>query len=227
MPRTRIKICGITRVEDAITAAQAGAYAIVLNFYPKSPRYISIDRAREILDKLPPFVTPIALFVNADANTIRATCAALGIHHVQLHGEEPSAVISELAEFNLIKVFRVAASSRDDFTPLDRFQAELELVWKLYTVNAFLLDTASDVPGGSGRENNWDIIQTAKEKGLFKGLPPIIAAGGLRPETVAEVVRRLRPYAVDVSSGVEEKPGEKSPAKIRAFIDAVRLADAS
>jgi len=203
---------------DAQLAAGCGADAIGMVFHKLSPRGVSAQTALEILDALPPFVTPVGLFVDADIKTIRETCAPLGIRHVQLNGHEPAHLVIDLSEFfTVIKAVRVEPGKLE--------QALTE--WRIPSLKGIVLETASSQPGGSGLPNDWAQIAQAKSNRAFANLPPIIAAGGLRPETVGEVVRTIRPYAVDVSSGVEEKPGEKSPDKIRDFIEAVHQADAS
>jgi phosphoribosylanthranilate isomerase len=223
-PRTRIKICGVCRAEDATLAARAGADAIGLLFHPASPRNIAIDRAREILGVLPPFVTPVGLFVGAAVETVRETARQLGLRHVQLHGDETPEQVKGLSPLIVVKAIRVER---------DRFAGLLE-VWRaavrslnITNLAGFVLETAgTDRPGGTGIANDWEAVQEAQRAGAFNGLPAIIAAGGLTPESVGAVVRAIRPYAVDVSSGVEASKGYKSDEKVRAFIKAVRDADA-
>ena len=217
--RTRIKICGITRSEDALTAARAGADAIGLVFYSGAKRCISIDRAKEILCSLPPFVTPLGLFVDQPIDEVRSTANALGLRHLQFNGHEEPRAVAELKEFVIIKAIRVA---RDSFTAeLTRWRDAIAR-HSLSHLRGLVLETASAHPGGSGMENDWDAVNQAIQQGAFTGLPPIIAAGGLTPTNVAAVVRRISPWAVDVSSGVEESFGIKSAEKIEAFVNAVR-----
>ena len=217
--RTRIKICGITRAEEALTAARAGADAIGLVFYPGAKRCISVDRAREILRGFPPFVTPVGLFVDQPIDEVRSTANALRLRNLQFNGHEEPQAIAELKEFVIIKAVRVA---RDSFTAeLARWRDAIAR-HSLSHLRGFVLETASAHPGGSGMENDWDAVHQAVQQGAFAGLPPIIAAGGLTPTNVADVVRRISPWAVDVSSGVEESFGIKSPEKIEAFVRAVR-----
>ncbi len=221
MARTRIKICGIGRVEDALDAAKAGADAIGLVFHGPSPRNVSLDVARQILAVLPPFLTPVALFVDAATLTIQETCRELGLQHIQLHGHERPEQVKALAPFRVIKALRVAPVG---------FEGEVE-EWKravssLPNLTGFVLETAdTKQPGGTGEANNWSSIKQHIGNGLFDRLPPIVVAGGLNPETVGQVVRDLRPFAVDVSSGVECSLGKKSREKIDAFVRAVALAD--
>jgi phosphoribosylanthranilate isomerase len=217
--RTRVKICGITNPADAQLAARAGADAIGLIFYPPSPRHVTLDVARGILAGLPPFVTPVALFVDASSETILHTCQALRLRHVQLHGHETPDQVAELSAFRVIKSIKV-----------DRVRfAEEVAVWRrpLPNLCALLLETNSKQPGGTGQENDWAAIKEAQSRGALENLPPLVAAGGLHPSNVAEVVRGLRPWAVDVSTGTEQSPGKKSPEKISAFLRAVHSADAT
>ena len=223
MQRTRIKICGITRPQDAVAAANSGADAIGLVFYKLTPRCVSIEQAREILAVLPPFVTPVALFVNATVMEIRQTTDVLGLRYVQLHGHESPEVVDALSAHIVLKALRV---SRDTF-----FKAELE-DWRraiasrdLTNLRGMVLESATAKGiGGTGVENDWDYIADLQLAGAFSGLPPIIAAGGLTPANVARVVRDLRPCAVDVSSGVEDAPGQKSVERIEAFVREVQSA---
>jgi phosphoribosylanthranilate isomerase len=216
-----VKICGIGHVEDALAAARAGADAVGFIFYAPAGRNISLGRAGEILSKLPPFVTPVGLFVDSDAARIREVAGALGLRHIQLHGQESPNLVAELREFTILKAIRVDAAA---------LAAELE-TWrraiielKLSHLQGFVLDTAGG-SGGSGKSNDWETIRRHRQRGDFVGLPHLIAAGGLTPETVGAVVRDLRPWAVDVSSGVESSPGRKSAEKIEAFVRAVREVD--
>jgi phosphoribosylanthranilate isomerase len=220
--RTRIKICGIARAQDALAAAEAGADAIGLICYPKAKRYVLLDRAQEILHTLPAFVTPVALFVDQDVDEIKEVVTALRIRHLQLHGHETPADVAALREFTVIKSLRAA---RETLSAELAFWREAAESLDLKHLRGFVLETpATTAPGGTGVENDWQAIADVQRTGAFDGLPPIIAAGGLRPDNVAAVVRLLRPYAVDVSSGVEESFGEKSREKLRAFVEAVTAA---
>jgi len=219
--RTRVKICGIGHVEDAIAAARAGADAIGLVFHPEARRYVEPQRATEIVAALPPFVTPVGLFVDLPPARVGDAARSLHLRHIQLHGHETPETVAHLREFTIIKALRADPAT---------FSQELEL-WReaidrlrLTHLHGFVLETAGTM-GGSGAENDWDLIRHHRQHGDFVGLPPIIAAGGLTPENVGRVIRDLHPWAVDVSSGVESSPGRKSPDKIEAFIDAVHYAD--
>jgi len=200
----RVKICGITRPEDAVAAADAGADAIGLLFYAKSRRCVSPEQAAAILAELPPFVTPVALFVNEAVETIKSICDELGVRTVQLHGDEPPAVARELAPLTVIKAFRVGSP------------ADLEAMAG-YPASAYLLDTRVEGSyGGTGESFDWALAARARRYGR------IIVAGGLTPENVVEAVRVARPFGVDASSGVESAPGVKDKAKVAAFVAAAR-----
>jgi phosphoribosylanthranilate isomerase len=204
--KTRIKICGITRVEDALAAARLGADAIGLVFYPGSPRAVTPARAREIIDVLPPFVVPVGLFVNADAATVRETVAAAPVQLLQFHGDETPGYC---ADFGLpfMRALRVRAG-----TDLLQYAREF------HAARGLLLDAWVDgVHGGTGAVFDWSLIPP--------DLPmPVILSGGLNPDNVEQAVRRVRPWAVDVSSGVESTKGIKDAAKIEAFINGVHNA---
>lgn len=214
MRRTRIKICGIARAEDALGAAEAGADAIGLVFHAASPRGVTVEQARRILDALPPFVTATALFVSSPPQEALRTAADLGLSTVQLHGQETPADAAALAPLRVVKALAVN----------DGIGAALE-AWRASrpaNLAGLLLDSAA---GGSGVANDFDAIARLEAAGVFEGLPRRTIAGGLRPENVGAVVRRLRPWAVDVSSGVESSRGVKSIDRMRAFVAAVRGAD--
>lgn len=205
MPRTRIKICGISTVEFALAAAACGADAIGLVFVAKSPRHVTVEQAKTIAARLPAWVSAIGLFVNEDVTTVRNVVAQVGLHGIQLHGDEPPEVADALRPLSVIKGLPAGA----DATPWTR-------------VNALLIDTppeAGALPGGSGRTFDWNAIQLPDDS------PPVILAGGLTPDNVGDAIRTLHPYGVDVSSGVESSRGVKSVEKIAAFCEAVRKAD--
>lgn len=202
---TKVKICGITNVEDALQAVEAGADALGFVFYAKSPRYVSPNEVRQIIAELPPFVTTVGLFVNEPIARIRRTMTAARLDVVQLHGDEqPEDCLIE--PLRVIKALRV------------RDAASLEGAAN-YRVSALLLDAWSDEAyGGTGEQFDWQLARrlTAKR--------PLILAGGLSPENVIDAVRTVRPYAVDVSSGVESAPGKKDHQKVAEFICRVRNA---
>ncbi len=196
----RVKICGITNLEDALDAVEFGADAVGFVFYKRSPRYIEPHIAGEIIKRLPPFTVAVGVFVNEDPSEIERTINITGIHIVQLHGEEPPERV--VCPEKTIKSIRVKELT--DLEPL-----------KLYSgVSAFLLDTYSpDKYGGTGEVFNWDIAIHAKEFGR------IILAGGLNPENIERAIRYVQPYGVDVSSGVEIKKGKKDRELMRLFIE--------
>jgi phosphoribosylanthranilate isomerase len=206
-------------------AVRAGADAIGLVFHPPAPRSIPLERGREIMRALPPFVTPVGMFVDAAPEAVLESAWAIGMRHVQLNGHELPEQVRALAPLVVIKAIRVA---RQEFAQtLATWRAAITRL-QIANLAGFVLETANTgQAGGTGVANDWEAVREARAAGLFEGLPPIIAAGGLRPENVAEVVRSIRPYAVDVSSGVEASLGVKSPEKIAAFAQAVRDVDAS
>ena len=195
----RVKICGITSLEDALFAVQAGADALGFVFHEASPRNIQPDRATAIIDVLPPFVQVVGLFVNADRTFVNAIADQCRLDIIQLHGDEPPEYCDAIRR-RVIKVFRV------------RDSASLEPI-RTYRVAGILLDTYSPKAyGGTGLTFNWDIAAEAAKSCA------VILAGGLNPENVREAVDRVAPYGVDVSSGVEAAPGRKDPAKVSEFI---------
>lgn len=205
--RTRIKICGITRPGDAVAAAQAGADAIGLVFYPPSPRFLNVERAREIRDALPPLVQAVALFVNPDAAQVAQVIGRVHPALLQFHGEETPGFC---AQFGLpfIKACRVAQGI-DLLKYLRPFSA----------ASGWLLDAHVEEYGGIGASFDWSLVPARLER-------PLVLSGGLTRENVGQAVRRVRPWAVDVSSGVESSKGIKEAAKIAAFIAEVSNADA-
>jgi phosphoribosylanthranilate isomerase len=205
---TRVKICGLTRIEDAQRAAELGAAALGFNFYPLSPRYIEPAAARAIVRRLPPFVTAVGVFANeTDAQRVISQAREAGVTTVQMHGPNFPALDVLLEAFTLV----VAVAVREGFKP--------EELRKIKS-SAYLLDAYDpDRLGGTGRTFDWSVVREAMQYG------PIILAGGLTPENVARAVREVRPFAVDVASGVESAPGIKDSAKLRAFFAAVAEAD--
>lgn len=203
MNRVRVKICGITRLEDARAAVDAGADSIGLNFWEGSKRRCSIGAAREIVASLPPFVTAVAVFVNATPAAVRSVLDETGIAVAQLHGDERVADYAAVIP-QLIKAVRVAG-------PQWREEAQRQPC-------TVLLDTATPGFGGSGTAFDWNLVKDAAPA------RPWILAGGLTPENVAQAVRVLRPSAVDVASGVESAPGLKDTEKLIRFIRAAKEA---
>lgn len=221
MPRTRIKICGVRDAPTALAAAAAGADAVGLVFVDQSPRVVDTETARAIATALPAFVEPVGLFSDAPADAVRDTCATAGLRTVQLHGAEGADYINQLPGLRILKALPFATDTLSE--------ALASLGPALPRIAGLLLDTppAADakITGGSGHAFDWPALADVKRAGLFDDLPPIILAGGLTPDNVAEAIRVVRPYAVDVSSGVEAERGVKDPAKIAAFCRAVREAE--
>ncbi|HUL35137.1 MAG TPA: phosphoribosylanthranilate isomerase [Candidatus Eisenbacteria bacterium] len=205
----RIKICGITKLEDAKLAADLGAYAIGLNFYTQSPRSITPAAAADLVDRLPPLLSVIGVFVNWDAKPVVSLSRALHLSAAQLHGDETPRVADAVAkQIQVIKALRVGQG-----TPPPPFA-------KYRSAAGFLIDAAqSGQYGGTGALANWHLARTIAQTHR------VILAGGLSPENVGEAIRVVRPYAVDVASGVESRPGRKDPAKLRAFFDEVARAN--
>ncbi|MBK5274033.1 MAG: phosphoribosylanthranilate isomerase [Desulfuromonadales bacterium] len=200
----KVKICGITTLEDALTAIEAGADALGFVFYSRSPRHVSPEQAADIIRALPPFVQTVGLFVNEEISVVNATADRCGLDIIQLHGEETPEYCESVLR-RVIKAFRVK-----DITTLDALAR--------YHVSGCLLDAWSPAArGGTGQIFNWEIAAEAVKRGHR-----IILAGGLTPENIAGAVATVNPYAVDVSSGVESAPGKKDATLIRAFIEAAR-----
>ncbi|HMN02772.1 phosphoribosylanthranilate isomerase [Geobacter anodireducens] len=195
----RVKICGITSLEDALVAVEAGADALGFVFHDESPRHVTPEQAAGIIAGLPPFIQTVGLFVNRPLAFVNDTAARCRLDLVQLHGDEPPE-FCDAVERRVIKAFRVK-----DITSLDPIRH--------YRVAAHLLDAYSPKAyGGTGLTFNWDIAAAAKAFG------PLILAGGLTPDNVREAVETVKPYAVDVSGGVESAPGRKDAARVREFI---------
>ena len=206
MNKVQIKICGITRIEDAIYASKSGVNALGFVFYEKSPRYVDSDKAMHIIESLPPFITTVGLFVNHDAQYIRSILQTVRLDLLQFHGNEtPEECLSYSIPY--IKAIRMKHNV-----------ILSDAVKKYIDAKALLLDTYEDgTIGGTGQQFDWDRIPDIVEK-------PVILAGGLTPDNVAKAVRRINPYAVDVSGGVESDKGIKNHDKIKAFVWAVNNA---
>jgi phosphoribosylanthranilate isomerase len=206
---TRVKICGITTWEDARLSIDLGASALGFNFFPPSPRAVSPADAWSIIRRLPPFVEPVGVFVNWPPLVVDALARALRLGSVQLHGAESPAEVDDLArKHRVIKAIAVKRGFR--VASLAKYRA----------ADAILLDGfARGLHGGTGRTLDWELARAAGRYGR------IILAGGLNPENVAEAIRVARPYAVDVASGVEAKPGRKDAAKLRALFAAIEKSE--
>jgi len=205
---TRVKICGITRWEDAQLAVELGAAALGFNLYPPSPRYVAPAVARDIIRQLPPFVVPVGVFADEeDDEHVAGVARQARVSVVQLHGPRFPRLEEALRDYPLIRAVAVGP----DFNP--------ESLRGL-RANAFLLDTFDPtLRGGTGREFDWRLAREARQFG------PVILAGGLTSANVGQAIREVQPFAVDVASGVESTPGIKDPVKLRAFFAAVREAD--
>jgi len=208
---TRVKVCGITRLEDAQLAVELGADALGFNFYPRSPRSITPGAARSIIERLPPFVTVVGVYADeTNAENVAAIAEEAGVHTLQLHGPrfpELPELDGPLAAYPIIRAVAVGK----DFSPA--MLADLQ-------ASAFLLDAFHpDLKGGTGMVFDWTLARKATEYGT------IILAGGLNPQNVGRAISVVRPFAVDVASGVESAPGEKDPALLRAFFAAVEEAN--
>jgi len=204
----KVKICGITSLADGRAAAEAGADALGFMFYEPSPRYVSLEAAAAISRQLPPSLLRVGVFVDAPADLVFRAIGQCRLNLLQFHGGEPPAYCLQFG-LRSMKAFRL-----ESVVSLQRLAD--------YPTDAWLLDAAAPGKlGGTGQTFNWDLARAAQQLGR-----PVFLAGGLTPENVAEAVRRVRPYAVDVSTGVESAPGRKDPAKVRAFVQAAKAADA-
>jgi phosphoribosylanthranilate isomerase len=201
---TKVKICGITNPADAQAAVEAGADALGYIFYEKSPRFVALKNAAEISKQIPPFVMRVGVFVNAPEDFILRAIGESGLTMLQFHGDEAPDFCMQFGLMSM-KAFRVHGP--ETLGELPKYQTD-----------AFLLDAySSTVIGGSGEKFNWDLAVEAQKFGK-----PIFLAGGLTSVNVAEAIRKVRPFCVDVSSGVESAPGKKDHAKVKAFITAAR-----
>jgi phosphoribosylanthranilate isomerase len=219
MSRTRIKICGITREQDLRAAVDAGADALGFVFYPKSPRYLAPAQLAKLAPALPPFVSGVGLFVNATVSEVREAVDAGPIALLQFHGDETvedCAAIAAAVKRPFMRAFRV----KPDTAAADLIESEAQYRAASPWFSSLLLDTWVDAYGGAGKVFDWSLIP--KELA-----PRVVLSGGLSVQNVTDAVMRVRPFAVDISSGVEASKGIKDARKIAAFIDAVRAADAS
>lgn len=216
--RTRIKICGLTREQDVDCVVAAGADAVGFVLYEPSPRYVDLHRAAELARRLPPFVTPVLLFVNASAATIEAACARVPGATLQFHGDETPAFCTQLAQQLHRTFIRAARIPTEDSA---RFNL-LEFASHYSNAQALLLDAHVDGYGGGGKTFNWSLLPPSVDAHL-------VLSGGLNTANVTDGIMQLRPrcktLAVDVSSGVEQSKGIKDPEKIHQFVAAVRAAD--
>jgi phosphoribosylanthranilate isomerase len=217
--RTRIKICGLSRAEEIQAAVDAGADAIGLVFYPKSPRYVAPETAARLISSVPPFVTTVGLFVNATPEEVAEVVARAPVSILQFHGDETSEQCHAIAA-RVNRPFTRAIRVHSGMTHADLLKCEQDYRAASGLFAGLLLDAFVDGYGGGGKVFDWSLIP--KELA-----PRVVLSGGLSVQNAAEAVARVRPYAVDVSSGVELAKGIKDIPSIRAFISAVRQADAS
>jgi len=202
----RIKICGITQLEDAFCAVDCGACALGFNFFPKSPRYITPEKAAGIIKKLPPFVTAVGLFVNENVQTVKRIAKTTCIDTIQLHGDEPPEICSMLGEYKIIKVFRI------------RNQQDLDLqLPNKYSVAGYLLDAFHpQLYGGTGTTFDWKMLAalTIAQR--------IIIAGGITPDNIGLLLKEFIPYGIDICSGVEKTPGIKDHTLIKQLFHNIK-----
>lgn len=213
----QIKICGITRAADALWAAGAGADAVGVNFYSRSPRYVWPEDARQLILLLPPEVVKVGVFVNAEAEEICQLFDSLGLDWIQLHGDEPPGLLPKLGERPVIRAFRLGPEGLEpvlEYLERCRYAGRMPEVVLLdgYSANQY---------GGTGEKAPWDIC---REYAAIRGVPPLVLAGGLSPSNVVEAIRTVQPMSVDTASGVEVSPGKKDPTLVAAFIRAAREA---
>ncbi len=200
----RVKICGITNNEDAQKAVYYGAWSVGFVFYKKSPRYVSPSKARKIIEALPPFITPVGVFVDQSEKAVKDVCHFTRIKTVQFHGEERPLYCKRFSAFKIIKAFRVSTF------------IDIKNVSK-YKVDAYLFDAYSEIDkGGTGQAFDWDILNH------YKFERPVILSGGLKSENVNQALSIFSPYAVDLCSGLEKSPGIKSPKLIRDFFHSLK-----
>jgi phosphoribosylanthranilate isomerase len=211
----RIKICGITTVDDATLVARAGADAVGLNFYPKSARFLAPEQAEVVVRAVPAGVVKVGLFVNATAVDVCAMFDRLELDLVQLHGDEPPEFLVDLGDRPVMRAFRVGS---DGLRPVEDYLSrcrQLGVMPHMVLVDA----QVAGAYGGTGQVANWAAL-----KHYSSANPPLVLAGGLAPANVAEAIRAVQPMAVDTASGVESSPGRKDPALVERFIEAARAA---
>ena len=209
MSRLFVKVCGITSSEDGLLAAEAGADAIGLVFWPGSPRAVTLEAARRIGEAVPPFVVRVGVFVDASRDEMARAADAAGLDLLQLHGSEPPEACLGLPR-RALKAVRVG----EGFAPADALRYEGRAA-------GILLDSGAGAPGGTGRAFDWALARGVRERARF-----LVLAGGLGPDNVRAAIEAVRPDGVDASSRLESAPGRKDPAKVKAFLEVVRAAQA-
>jgi len=201
---TLVKICGITNLEDALCAVDAGAGALGFNFYSPSPRYIDPENAREIIEKLPKRVLTVGVFVNEEPERLKSIANGAGVTVLQLHGDESADYCAELRDWYVIKAFSVG----------EDFDASVVVD---YPVKAVMIDARhKTLRGGTGLLSDWSVAKRIRELGK-----PLFLAGGLSPDNVREAITVVKPYAVDACSALEEHPGKKNQVRVAEFVRAV------
>jgi phosphoribosylanthranilate isomerase len=219
LQRTRIKICGLTRPQDVRAAVDAGVDAIGFVFYSKSPRHVTPRQAAELIALVPPFIATVGLFVNSSADEVAQAVAQAPVTLLQFHGDETPAHCAAVAQA-VARPFIRAARVKPDTAGHDLLQCENIYRAASNLFSGLLLDTFVDAYGGAGKVFDWSLIPEELA-------PRVVLSGGLSVQNVAGAIARVRPHAVDVSSGVEHAKGIKDAEKVRAFIEAVRKADAA
>ena len=215
--RTRIKLCGLSRPNDVAAAVAAGADAIGLVFYEKSPRYVSPAGARALLAGLPPYVSAVGLFVNATPEQVREVLRQAPLAALQFHGDETPQQCAAIAEASG-RAFTRALRVRPEMTPVDLLEYDRAHRVASPLFSGLLLDTWAEAYGGSGKVFDWSLVPAELA-------PRVVLSGGLNAQNVGDAIARMRPLAVDVSSGIEREKGVKDPARMQEFVRAVRAAD--
>jgi phosphoribosylanthranilate isomerase len=225
----RIKICGITTVEDAVAVAEAGADAVGLNFYPDSKRCVPIPRALMIANALGKTVVKVGVFVNAKADQVCQTFDHVGLDLVQLHGDEPPYFLRQLGGRPAVKAFRLGQEDvyfdlgQQDLYTVGRYLGEcrdMKCMPRMTLVDA----NVEGAYGGTGQVADWEALKTYQPTRVEDPIPPLVLAGGLTPDNVAEAIRTVRPAAVDTASGIESSPGHKDRALVERFVQSARQA---
>jgi phosphoribosylanthranilate isomerase len=216
---TWVKVCGMTNLEDALLAVDAGADAVGFVFYEKSPRCVSVENARQIVQELPKEMEKVGVFVNEAEDTLCELCERTGLTAIQMHGDREDPHVADLVKARRPELKVLAAISMVHESP-DGWAMR----WRPDVVHAFLVDSGGgSKPGGTGRTFDWSKSGPILEN--IKARANVVAAGGLTPDNVCTALNILKPWGVDVVSGVEARPGKKDPDKVRAFVRAVREAD--